>query len=445
VATKTADAHRIEAMQLALKARNIADEADTAGREMTPAEKAEITDLVTKAGEAKAAWLLAKADLDMRQALAGLGDMTPADFVTADPQSVADKLKAQGDRLGRARGKSIGTVFIESPEFTDAAKKYAPTGRWREKAKFTTDPVRYKTLITGGSETSAGALVYPEHDGLLVGLNAFERPLNVKSMFTQATTSTDVVDYVELTGITNNAAIVAESTTTATPGSQTPANGVKPESAMALDVKTVNVRNFAHWIPVTTRALSDAGQIRSLIDAFLTYGLAEELEDQIVNGDATGSNFDGLLHNASVQVEDATGFDFLKAVRRARTLVRVVGRSLATAYLMHPYDWERLDLLTDNNGRYYFGGPAQLGTPQIWGLPVVESEAVPEGTIVCGDFRKGVVWDRQDSTLTASSEHADFFIRNMVAILAEDRYAFGLIQPNAFVKCDVHLTTGYDA
>jgi HK97 family phage major capsid protein len=305
--------------------------------------------------------------------------------------------------------------------------------------------VRYKTLITGGSETSAGALVYPEHDGLLVGLNAFERPLNVKSMFTQATTSTDVVDYVELTGITNNAAIVAESTTTATPGSQTPANGVKPESAMALDVKTVNVRNFAHWIPVTTRALSDAGQIRSLIDAFLTYGLAEELEDQIVNGDATGSNFDGLLHNASVQVEDATGFDFLKAVRRARTLVRVVGRSLATAYLMHPYDWERLDLLTDNNGRYYFGGPAQLGTPQIWGLPVVESEAVPEGTIVCGDFRKGVVWDRQDSTLTASSEHADFFIRNMVAILAEDRYAFGLIQPNAFVKCDVHLTTGYDA
>jgi HK97 family phage major capsid protein len=440
----TAEAHRVEAMQHALKARKIADDADAANRELTAAERTEIGDLVVKAGEAKAAWLLAKADADMRTALAGLGDMTPEDFIGADPEAVAAKMRAQGDRFGRVR-KSIGTTFIESKQFKDATSHYAPNGRWREKAKFTTDPVHYKTVITGGDETSAGALVYPEHDGLLVGLNAFERPLNVRSMFTQATTATDVVDYVEVTGITNNAAIVAESTTTATPGSPTPANGVKPESAMALDVKTVNVRQFAHWIPVTTRALSDAGQIRSLIDAFLTYGLAEELEDQIVNGDGTGINFNGLLHNTGVQTEDATGFDFLKAVRRARTLVRVVGRSLATAYLMHPYDWERLDLLVDNNGRYYFGGPQQLGTPQVWGLPVVESEAVPEGTIVCGDFRKGVVWDRQDSTLSASSEHADFYIRNLVAILAEDRYAFGLIQPNAFVKCDVHLTTGYDA
>jgi HK97 family phage major capsid protein len=339
----------------------------------------------------------------------------------------------------------MGSVFVESPEFADMTKTHGPGGRWRDKAKFTSAPVHYKNVITSGSDTSAGALIYTEHDGLRVGLDAFERPLNVKTMFSQATTSTDTVDYVELTSVTNSAAIVEESTTTATPGSPSPATGVKPESAMALDVKTVNVRTFAHWIPVTTRALSDAGQIRSLIDAFLVYGLAEELEDEITNGVGTGSHFDGLLHNAGVQVEDATGFDFLKAVRRARTLVRTVGRSLATAYLMNPMDWERLDLLVDNNGRYYFGGPAQLGQPTIWGLPVVESEAVPEGTIVCGDFRKGVVWDRQDSALLASSEHADFFIRNLVAILAEDRYAFGLIQPNAFVKVDVSDTTGYDA
>jgi HK97 family phage major capsid protein len=52
------------------------------------------------------------------------------------------------------------------------------------------------------------------------------------------------------------------------------------------------------------------------------------------------------------------------------------------------------------------------------------------------DFRKAVLWDRQDASLAVSNQHADFFIRNMVAILAEARYAFGVIQPSAFVIVD---------
>jgi hypothetical protein len=36
-----------------------------------------------------------------------------------------------------------------------------------------------------------------------------------------------------------------------------------------------------------------------------------------------------------------------------------------------------------------------------------------------------------------SDSHSDFFIRNMVAILAEMRAAFAVLQPNAFVEIDL--------
>ena len=38
-------------------------------------------------------------------------------------------------------------------------------------------------------------------------------------------------------------------------------------------------------------------------------------------------------------------------------------------------------------------------------------------TVLVGDFRKAVIWDRQQASISATDSHADFFIRNLVAIL----------------------------
>lgn len=128
----------------------------------------------------------------------------------------------------------------------------------------------------------------------------------------------------------------------------------------------------------------------------------------------------------------------MRTYRKAKTKVRTVGRSIANAFLIHPTDLENLDLLQDNEGRYYFGGPSGSGTAQpLWNLPVVETEAVPVGTAYCGDFRKAVLWDREQATIQVTDSHLDFFVRNLVAILAEMRAAFGVLQPSAFVEIDV--------
>jgi len=332
--------------------------------------------------------------------------------------------------------RSLGQRFAESDEWRAFVKAVAPNG-FSEKQRFGASPaVQFDhllrpmgALITGASDTSAGAFVvndvypgaYPQ---------GLQRPLTIRDVVTQGTTDSDTVEYVRITSQTNAAAPTAEAT--ATSG----ASGTKPESTLALAKVTETVKTIAHWIPATKRALSDAGQLRTLIDSFLRYGLEEELEDQMVNGDGTGENFTGINNISGVQAQ-AWDTNILTTTRKGRTKVRTVGRAVPTAYLFNPSDWETLDLLQDNEARYYFGGPLQLGTPRLWGLPVVESEAVTAGLGYVGDFRKCVLWDREQASIQVSDSHSDFFIRNMVAILAEMRAAFGCVQPNALVELDL--------
>jgi HK97 family phage major capsid protein len=284
-----------------------------------------------------------------------------------------------------------------------------------------------KALVTGGSATSGGALVFPDFKPIVDTFYA--RPLTVKDLITMGETTGDTVEYVRVTGVTNNAAPVAEATAA---GDGT---GAKPESALALARITETVKTIAHWVPATNRALSDAGQLRTLIDNFLRYGLEEELEDQIINGSGNGEDFEGILSVSTIATQ-AWDTDILKTTRKARTKVRTEGRTAPTAYVLNPLDWETIDLLQDNEARYYFGGPSQIGAPRLWGLPVVESEGITAGTGIVANWKMAILWDRMQTMISMSNSHSDFFVRNLVAILAELRAAFGVIRPKAFVEID---------
>lgn len=331
--------------------------------------------------------------------------------------------------------RSLGQRFVEDAAYAEWFKNIAPSGHIAEKRQVQSPAVSLPggfrlgaSVVTGVSQTSGGALVFPDIQPGLVQLPF--RPLTLRDIVTNLTTTSDSVEYVRVTGYTNNAAMVAEAT--ATSGG----SGSKPESALALLKVLETVKTVAHWIPATTRALADASQLRGLIDAFLLDGLAQEIEDQMVTGDGTGENFTGIAHVSGVQAQ-AWSSDLLETTRKARTLVRLVGRARPTAYVFHPNDWEEIDLLQDNEARYFMGGPREIMTPRLWGLPVVESEAVTEGTGYIADWRTVVLWDREQANIQVSNSHADFFTRNLIAILAESRHAMGVLRPEAIVSIDL--------
>lgn len=336
------------------------------------------------------------------------------------------------------RNRSIGDQLLRAPEFksfvdsitTPNRPGYVESRRFGQSPPieikgFLDQPVHggIKSVIHSG-DASAGPLVQSDRLGLL-DQGAFRRPLNIRDILTTSETTSDTVEYARVLSETNAAAPTAEPTSVST--------GAKPESAATFELVTETVKTIAHWIPASRRILADAKQLRGWLNTYLRYGLEEELEDQIVQGSGAGENYTGILNTSGISTQ-AFDTNIIRTAREARTKVRTLGRARPTAYLMHPLDWEAFDLAVDNEERYHFGGPAAMGVPRLWGLPVIDSEAVPQGTAIVADFRLAVLWDQDMAKIYVSDSHSDFFTRNLIALLAEMRGAFGVLRPKAFVS-----------
>lgn len=403
-----------------LKMRDVAAQAEKEGREFTAEERQQLKGWGDEAKTVRDQIAQRESDQALLKSIADLGD-----GIDLNPAPGQQRQGAGSP----GKGKSLGEQFAGSEDYQAWLKHVAPNGRIADNAKgLISPPVGFKDLLTGASDTSAGALVYSDQTSIIVPYG--RRPLTLFDIITKGTTSSDLVEYVRVTAETNNAANVAEATATGD------GSGVKPESSMTLARVQEPVKTTAHWIPATKRALSDAGQLRTLIDNFLRFGLMEEWEDQAITGDGVGENFTGLDTVSGTQ-DQAWDTDLLTTTRKAKTKVRTIGRAMPTAYLLNPADWERIDLLQDGENRYYFGGPIREGQPTLWGLPVVECEAVPSGWGWVGDFRQIVYWSREQASIQVSDSHSDFFVRNLLAILAEQRGAYGILKPVAFVEMDL--------
>lgn len=284
-----------------------------------------------------------------------------------------------------------------------------------------------KALVYSGGSDIVDPVRTPGYVDIL------QREINVMDLVPRNPTSGDTVEYVREDTFTNAAAAVAEATAT------TGTTGRKPESTLVFSVQTSPVRTVAHWIPVTNRMLADAPAIRGIINGRLLLGLDLELEEQILTGDGNGENFTGILSTGGINIQGIGSDNAVDAIFKARTQIRVNGRARPNAVVLHPNDWQAIRLMRENVasatlGNYLMGPPSQLGATTLWGLPVVESEALTENTGLIGDFAMGAtLFDREQAAIRVGTID-DQFVRNMQTILAELRAAFVVWRPTAFAK-----------
>jgi HK97 family phage major capsid protein len=312
------------------------------------------------------------------------------------------------------------------------------------------DMSRMATLVTGTGSSSAGVLVQPQRlnqGGITVPF--MTRPLRLVDLITTGRTDSDEVSYVQWSAFTNAAAETAEAT--AASGS----SGTKPESAMDFAEATTSVRTIAHWIPATKRALADAGQLRTLIEQILRLGLDLRLDTQLASGSGSGENIRGIYNTSGIGAitrrvpatnNTATPETILDVVHRAITTVRLAFFE-PNAVGIHPTDYEAVRLVRETaavanvsggaagnagSGQYLMGDPLVGDNVTLWGLRPVVSAAFTQGLPVVGDWTQMVMWLREGTQVLASDSHMDFFIRNLVAILAEFRAAVAVLAPAAF-------------
>lgn len=415
------------------KAKEIAEKhAQTGQSEWPEADTTEYNDLMSKASQVLDQIKVAKADLAVIDQAKSLGEQ------------IGDPVEAGDGNDYKAKAQNLGLTVVGSPEFKAMMTPFTHNGQVSipKGAHLSSAPIPVKSLITGASSTSGGAFVVNERTDIVEMLG--RRELKLRDLVSTRRTGSDTVEFVRQTSHTNAADVVAEATSSARPTAPGSAGalvnatggGYKPEGSWAFEIVSTTVKTIAEWVPITKRALADVAQLEGLINDELSADVAEKEEDQILNGSGSGENIAGINNTSGIQTQAWTT-DFFTTTRKAVTKARHVGRVNPNAWVLNPSDAEALDLLKDGENRYYYGGPQSIANRTLWGIPVVESESQAEGTGLLGDYKKAVLWDREQTTVTMTDSHEDFFVRNLVAVLGEERVAFGVTRPPAFVSVDL--------
>jgi len=275
------------------------------------------------------------------------------------------------------------------------------------------------TTITGGGATSAGPFI---QNDLIPGFVAYARKQpTLAAIVGQGTTDSDVVEYVTESAPTSGAAETAEDSAAA-------------ESTYAYATNTTNVREITHFVPITLRAMADAGQLRTIVEGRLAMDTLNRLDTQLYAGGGTGVDLTGVTVASGIGTFALGAYTRLDAVHRAITTVRVAAGVLADAdyVIMHPNDWQKIRLEKDLNGQYLLG-PANIdGARQVWGIPVIASTVATEGTITVGDFGgSSTMWLREGLSVTSGLDGNDFTKRR-VSLLAAIRIAFAVTRAGGF-------------
>ena len=361
-----------------------------------------------------------KADAEIKAHGRILDDTKAAlDKVLAESGQLAARLLELEQKGARRPGdgashKSVGERFTELPEFKSLMES-GGRGKVRMAVKAVT------TITSGTTGTgAAGAAIRPER---LPGIiTPAQRPLTIRDLLAPGRTSSNALEYVRETGFQNNAAPVAET-------------ALKPQSDLSLGTATANVRTLAHWFAASKQVLDDVPALQSYIDFRATYGLLFVEEQQLLAGDGTGQNLLGLLPQATPFSGGLrkTGDTKIDTIRRAILQVRVA-EFRASGIVMSPADWADIELMKDTTGGYIWSNPAINNGQNLWGLPVVDTNSMANDHFMVGAFNIAAqVFDREQAAVEVSTEHADFFTRNLVAIRAEERIALAVYRPESFV------------
>lgn len=333
---------------------------------------------------------------------------------------VQDELKAAGTRLFDLEQKFASGA--ENPgdkkSFSERAAEEL-TKSWNgSKGSFEAKTFN-KSL--GSDAGSAGSLIQPmQVPGIVMpGL----RRLTIRDLLAQGRISSNSLEYVREDVFTNNADIVAE-------------KALKPESDITFSKHTANVRTIAHWVQASRQVMDDAPMLQSYVNNRLLYGLALKEENQMLNGDGSGDNLDGINHVATAYDTSLNASGDTPADIIAHAIFQVTESEFsASGIILNPRDWHGIALMKDKEGRYIFGGPQAFTSNIMWGLPVVPTKAQAQGTYTVGGFdMASQVWDRMDATIEVSREDRDNFVKNMLTILCEERLALAHYRPTAIIK-----------
>ncbi len=255
-----------------------------------------------------------------------------------------------------------------------------------------------------------------------------ERRLYIRDLLPQARASSNLIEFASEATYTSNARPQGDTSPVGHGEGEE-----KAESAMTFSLSNAPVVTIAHWIPASRQVLSDASFLQGHLSTRLLYGLKLKEETDLLTGNGGAGTINGLNNQAAAYSQGVTNDTILDTLLKAILQVSLSNYE-ASAFVLHPTNWYAAMLLKDTTNRYLFSDPQSMVAPRVWAKPVVASQTQTLGQFLAGAFSMGAqIWDKEDATVRISENVDDHFIRNMVAILCEERLALTVYRTTAFV------------
>lgn len=381
------------------EAQKIVDEAEADSRGLNDGERAMVAEH-TKAAEAFQDKIdSARENAELKERLERMGAA-----MATEPEQVV------------SAGETAGDMFVQYQGYRDlVASHFASSGgRWTtgtiELFGAAGDPV----LKSTGSNDD----VIPDQfvPGLKTPSLNQETP-SLASLFAQGVATGGTIKYIKVT--TRNA-----------PANAVTAEGQdKPGAEFAFDDATATLEKLAAFIPISEEMVEDSPAVRDYINAQLPFMIVQAEDKKLASEVYTAASGSGL--SADIGGTDANGFD---AIAAAINDVQVNGKVDPDGLFIHPTDWWSMAVKkTGGDEHYYSGGPYSGPARNPWGLRTVISQRAPLGFPLVGNFRQGgQVWRRGGVRLEMSNSHDDYFVKNLIAVRAEERVALTVYYPEFF-------------
>lgn len=393
------------------EATAIVDGAKAAVRAMTEDEKKAVSELLESVETLDQKIKAADEDQERLTRLATLTPEAQAKGKPEDDPAKAAMAKSLGDHFIKHVGSRLkelagqGNVTLGAPEFKAATDNQVTTG-----AVWTPVLTEYDRTIVRGNRTR----------------------LVVADLLGSGTISGNAISYFVEGAMEGAFTTVAEA-------------GAKPQLHVVDPTAVVDgLKKVAGFIKFTDEMVEDLDFYVSEINNRLLYVLANFEEQQLLNGNGTGTNVLGILNRSGIQTSAGlTTAVHADRVFEAMTSISTVSGLDADGIVIHPTDYQRFRLMKDANMQYFgggfFAGEYGNGTitaqPPLWGMRTVVTPAIAVGVVLVGAFSQAAtVYRKGGVRVESTNSHASDFTSNLITTRAEERIALAVRVPSAFNK-----------
>ena len=312
---------------------------------------------------------------------------------------------------GFGGGKSIGEALINHEQY----KNFKSAGYARS-GKIPVESFERKAALTREQYPVAA-------DRYRVIAGAPHRRTHVRELFQTIPTSSNLIEFVRKTGETNAAA---------------PQKGegvLKAESAMNFGLVSRPVETLAHWLPCSKQLMDDDVMLAAFINNQALEMLRIHEERQLLGGDGSDHSLFGLITEAAAFDASVNASSDIPPDTLRKAACQVGCADYRPDFIiLNPRDWTKIDLIRESTtlGGGYILAKARSAAG-LWNMAEIESTALAPGYFLVGDSSGAIIFDRQQAAIEISREHADFFTRNMAAILCEERLALCVLDQKSLV------------